>query len=663
MVKVPDLVTNCPDNLFDFVEKLRQNGLKVDNYLFKWEGFEYLIEPYKTFRLRGRENEEGFELSIMAGAQISKTVTEFLILVWLAVYFWGRYLGYFLPDKEMADNYSAERFKPMVRGIQEIKPYWGIDPGNEDGDIQTDKKGLRTIGPSKILFSYMQGKTSTEGWPLLGIVFDEVRRMLDGDIERALMRISYSPYPINIQMSTAGYPDVNIDKAFKRGTQNRWHSKCKCKDGIVLADVFPDCIGQKSPGMSPAFKDLPDYFWICPICKTPILNPRDGGWIPHNPTARFPSYHIPRLLSSSPKASPREIVDAFNDCKDIQEFYNSQLGIAYISKENQLITEAILKATVNEDLRWQTSGRNYAMGIDQMGGFNVIVIRYTGPKTDMGVGKSRLAHIEMVWDDDPWLRADELMAQFDISVCVADSLPNINEARRFAKRWPGRVWLAEYNYTPEAGDNDICEWGDRPKKSSQKKASEEVLNKWRVRINRYLGLEWNFMMYVNRLKEQARPEYPVVDIQDNVGRKKTVFLCKEVFWVHLQKMVKKKTVKEDTGQIKMDFENVGLDPHFAHADLYAEVARTRIKTEGGGAFAENAKVAADIQTKQGKGHNFLRLVGNASHWECQECGLQIRVAPGSTAQETAVKAGRGECIRPEAPEAKTITVGGIKVRA
>ena len=642
--RVPSFVTDCPDNLYDFAEKLRQNGLMVDNYAFRWEGFEYLVEPYQAMRMAGRENPEGFELSIMAGAQISKTVTEFITLVWLAIYFWGRYIGYFLPDKTMADNYSSERFKPMVRGIQEIRPFWGVDPSSDDKEQQTDKMGLRTIGPSKILFSYMQGKTSTEGWPLLAILFDEVRKMLDGDIERALMRISYSPYPINIQMSTAGYPGVNIDKAFMKGKQSRYHSGCRCKEGVVLADVFPDCLGQKAPGMSPAFRHLPKVFWVCPVCKEPILNPRVGRWVQHNPTARFPSYHIPRILSSSPKAAPSEIQESFNDCKDIQEFFNSQLGIAYIAKENQLITDEVLKSTVNNELRWCESGTNMAMGIDQMGGFNVISIRYRGPKTDLGIGKSRLAHIEIVWDDDPWDRCDQLMVQYDVSVCVADSLPNINEARRFAKRWPGRVWLAEYNYLPEEGDDDLFVWGDRPNTPAQRKASEDVKNRYRVRINRYLAIEWNLMLFVNRIKEQGRPQYPLVDVQDNVGRKKSVFLCLEVFWVHLQKIVKKKIVDDETGKIKMTFENVGLDPHFVHSDLYAEVALSRIKEPGSGAFSDYRKAAAAKEAAKPTDHDFAPT-DNPLHFKCKRagCGLMVSKMEGLTLQQISDKVGSGEC--------------------
>lgn len=640
----PEIARNVPDNLFDFAEQLRLGGLKVDNYPFRWEGFEYLIEPYKSLRVTGEEDLEGFTSVWMCGAQVSKTTTAFITLVWLALRFWGRYFGYYLPDREMAQNFSAERFKPMVKAIPDIRPLWGADPSNDESEKQTDKKGVRSIGPSKIIFSYMQGVTSTEGWPLLGVIFDEVRRMMDGDIERTEERMSHSPYPINIKMSTAGYPDVNIDKAFKKSRQNKFHSKCRCKDDVVLADVFPDCIGEKSQGMTAAFRDLPRYFYVCPICKEIVVNPREGHWVPHNPLAKWNGWHIPQTLSCA--QTPEKILTAFQECKDIQEFYNSKLGVAYISKEALLVTEAILRSTINPDLKWLKEGRNFAMGIDQMGGFNVIVIRYRGPKTDLGKGKSRLAHIEIVWDDDPWKRCDELMEQFDVSICVADSVPNFNEARRFAKRWPGRVFLAEYNYTPETGDDDICEWGDRPKETaSEKKAAPEIKNKFRVRINRYLGLEWNLMLFVHRLKEQPHERGLVAEIQDTIGRKQTVFICQDVFWVHQQKLARRKKVNEETGETKMEFENIGLDPHFAHADLYAELALSRVRDElalrAFGEYAQKVPKPGDDQ----KGLHPFSVLPNGQHYKCTVCGITVAPAPGQTPQEAAELGGFYDCVR------------------
>jgi len=637
----PEIVRNCPDNMFDFVEGLRKKGLRVDNFPFRWEGFEYLEEIYRNIRFTGQSNEEGLSLTLMCGAQVAKSVTAFLSCTHMPLFFWGRYFGYYLPNEKMANDFSAERYKPMVRGIAEIKPLWGNDPTSDDNEKQTDKKGVRTIGPSKIIFSYMGGSTSTEGWPLLGVCFDEVRRMLDKDIELVRERMSHSAYPIEMLFSTAGFPDINIDLAFKQSNQNKFHTRCGCKDGVILSEVFPQCIAENT-GIGPAMKKLPKYFYCCPICKTIILNPRDGHWRMHNPASKKMGYHIPQTLSCAQTAG--KIIEAFRNAKNVQEFYNSKLGVSYLPKDAMIVTEAILRATVNKDLKWLKTGRNFAMGIDQMGNFNVVTIRCWGEKSDLGAYKSRLVHLEMIYSEDPWERCTELMQQYDIAVCVADAAPNFNEARRFAKKREhvGRVFLCEYNYTPEKGDDDICEWGDRPKKTvSQRKSSEETINKYRVRANRYLAIEWNLKKFVERLKEQ--PDERTLDAtwQNDLGKPVNGPICQDVYWVHLQKIARVMETDEETGEIKMNFVNLGLDPHFLHADLYCELALSRINPDQKGkAFGDYGE---RVRSKVKKGEHDWQQQGATPIYTCSECGLAVRIKGDQTPQQAAEKAGFKKC--------------------
>ncbi|KAA0888714.1 phage terminase large subunit family protein [Oryzomonas rubra] len=623
----PSIAKDVPNSLYELVEKIRRT-LKVDNEPFTWEGHEYLIEPYKAMQVTGDHDLNGLKMVLMCGAQVGKTIFGFLALVWLALRFWGKYFGYFLPDQAMAMIFSDVRFKPTVRSIPEIKPLWGEDPDADPGEKRkTDQKRVRSIGPSQIFFSYMQGATSTESIPMLGVIFDEVRKMMEGDIERAEERISHSPYPINFKYSTAGYPDANIDKYFKQSDQHRFHSRCGCKDGVVLADCFPDCIGQRGK----------EYVYVCPTCNEIITNPRDGLWIPHNPESKIIGYHIPQTLSC--RQTPEKIIRAYEEAQDLQEFFNSKLGIAYLAPESRIVSDDILQATVNPDLKWLTKGTNFAMGVDQMGGFNVVVIRYWGPKTDSGLHKSRLAHIEFVYADDPWERCDELMKQYDISACVVDGLPNINEARRFAQRHRGKVWLADYSYETK-GDGDICEWGDRPKQSaSEKRSSDEIKNKFTVRISRYHGIEWNLMKYVHRFKEQPNELALEAEIQDTLGKKKMVRMCKDVFWVHLQKVARRKEwIDESQGKFRMIFENIGLDPHCLHSDLYCELALSRVPVDSrnrpfGDLAPSDKKPGEHSWTKQGASQVYI----------CDHCRMAVRANPGQTAQAAADAAGYTAC--------------------
>lgn len=628
------------ENLFQFAEYLRKRGLKVDNNPFEWKGHEYLIKPYQDFRIVDEQKIEGDTFVWQCGAQVGKTIGGFLAIIWLSLKFWGQYLGYFLPDKTMADLFSGQRFGPMVQAIPQLKPLWGKNPLEEDVK-QGDQMRVRSIGPSKIFFSYMGGTTSTESIPMLGVIFDEVRRMEEGDIERAEERISHSPYPIKFFYSTAGMPDATIDRRYRQTNQHKFHTKCRCPDGVLLADVFPMSIGKRTDVRGPLGKFLPEYFYVCPVCHEIISNPRRGYWIAHNPNGKGSGFHIPQTLSSRQNAE--KIFDAFMRARDIQEFYNSKLGVPYLSKESQIVNDDILRATVNPDLKWSPRVNNCSMGIDQMGGFNVIAIRKWGEPDETGMAKSQLVHIEWIESDDPWKRCGELMHKFDVRVCVADALPNYNEALRFAKAFKGRVWLADYSYTPDSL-KEICEWMDRPKENvKQKRAGTETKNLYRVRIARFQAIDWNLRLYVDGRKEQPHERGVVQEITDQRGIKIPVYLCEQVMWQHLQKVARRKVViDESQGKIKMVYENIGLDPHFLHADIYSEIALSRMSIHSAKAFTDFA--VKDDESLE-KSHDWVQLA-NPSHYRCEVCKVSIAVGPSESPEDMAAKNGI-RCVKPE----------------
>lgn len=657
--------------------------LKVDNEPFTFEegGHEYLIEPYKSIASGGvRKNAVGRQVIMMTGAQIGKTVLAMLSVVWMACYWWGKYLGYFFPDREMSLITSDVRFKPLCLSIPEISPLWGEDPTADEDKKDKRKKDaqrVRSIGPSQIFFGYMTGVTSTESLPLLGIIFDEVRNMNESDIERAKERLSHSPFPYDIRISTAKYPGTTIDKYYHASTMNKYHSRCKCPDGVVLADHWPNCVGEKVAG-NPQYSGHGQYFWVCPRCGEVINNPRDGIWREHNPGAFAVGWHISQILS--PAQTADKIYTAFQTASDVQEFYNSKLGLAYLAPEAQLVNRNILQATVDPDLKWKKSGRNTACGIDQMLGFITVVVRELGPKMPNGLRESRLIHVEWIADPskpdfDPWQRCDGIMEQYDVGCCVADALGgSADAALRFALRHPGRVFLADYTYDGSSGD-DIVEWGDNVKNDPNRKASKDTKSKFRVRISRYHAIEWNLMRYVHRIKRQPHEKGLIAEVPDIRGVMQPVFICEAVFWDHLCSVARRKVpilenvkiggqkLQLDQGKFKMVFENMGKDPHLLHSDLYCELALTRILPDDAARpFSPNA-AAEKQKEEQKKVHDLHPVAENSSHYVCNNCLMTLKVYPGQTPEEAALKAGRRTCVKPEGGKDQFITVGGVKVKA
>ena len=531
---------------------------QIDRHAFDWDAHRYLLPLYDAFRLTPGQN-EGLSITLIKGAQIGASVWAMLGLIFLAMKFPGRKAGYFLPDQAMTHLFSVDRFKPMV----ESNPVIGQMLGSaNDG---TNNMRLRMIGDSSVFFSYMGGTTSTESLPLLGIYFDEVRRMAMSDISLAEQRISHSEYPVNIKLSTAGYPGTDIDYYYSLTDQQEWHTRCRCPDGVLLADLWPDCIGLQGG----------EVFYRCPRCDTRIADPQDGAYVAHATAVQRPlGLRIPQTVSLAPLHSPQALWTRYTNPKeDRGEFYRSALGRPYVDPESQLVTEDDLKACENPDLQWQRTGTKCVIGCDCMGGYAWVVVKCLAPN-----GKHRLVHLECIEGDDPLgTRFDQLMREFDVSCAVVDMLPNWNDGMRLAKRWLPRVFLCTY-----AQHDPMIAWQDRLKPPKQRPNEWDVRLsfKYRVTLNRYKALEWSLRRFGNRDNEHPHPRGLVQTLTDSHGIRRPMFVSEEVYYPHLKAMVTKKEIRnEETGEARMVMINLGMDPHLCHANAYADVALQR--TRGG----------------------------------------------------------------------------------
>jgi hypothetical protein len=531
---------------------VQQRPWQIDRHGFDWEHHRYLLPLYEAFAVAPGHS-DGLTLTVIKGAQVGASVWAMLGMIFLAVLFAGRKLGYFLPDQTMTHLFSQDRFKPMV----ESNPTIGAMLGRQDA---TNNMRLRMIGDSSIFFSYMGGTTSTESLPLLGIYFDEVRRMNMSDIGLAEQRISHSEYPVNIKLSTAGYPGSDIDYYYSLTDQREWHTRCQCPDGIVLAETWPDCVGFDGPAV----------FYRCPRCGTTIADPQDGSYVAHAPSSPIPGFRIPQTLSHAPLHTPQALWARYVSPKsDRGEFYRSTLGRPYIDPESQLVTEPDLVSCEAPDLAWQRTGVKCALGCDCMGGFAWVVIKMLAP-----TGKHRLVHLECIEDLEPLgARFDQLMHDFDVSCAVVDMLPNWNDAMRLAQRWVPRIFLATYQ-----SHDAMIAWQDAAHPKAQEKNEEDIKTsfRYRVTLNRYKVLEWSLRRFRNRDNEMPHRRGLVQTLTDAHGIRRPMFVCEEVYWDHMQRMVTKKELRNaETGEVRMVMVNLGIDPHLCHANAYADVALQR----------------------------------------------------------------------------------------
>lgn len=599
-MQAPFGLTDTPvvphDSVYDFVEAY---NLSIDNVRIDWN-----VE-YRHLRPVAEDTHP--DLTLMAGAQTGKSVLVMAALARDCALHWGSTLGYYFPDDHLPRAFSTTRWAPMVRGNRDLGAWLGRPTRTGKGQ---DAVHTRTFGPTTVFFLTIAGKTSTEGLPMKRTYFDEVRRMQKGDVERALERMSAHRDVGKYMVSTANYPDRDIHEWFQRGDQRWFHSVCKCPDGVVLAREFPNCIeslkgasserlrvvrsafdAARMPYLGMSARDVARWgeaVYVCPKCGTIITDPREGYWEPDAPENWPHSYQLPQLLSPSYPAG--RVWNKYENATDQQEFWNSTIGIPWVDPESQPVRIEHLESCVDPQLRWAaTMGErwrakhmvNCAMGVDVQAGYNVVVVKKRAPN-----GKHRTVHLEIVYGDDPWHELGRLMWDFDIRIAVVDGEPHWNEAARFVRAFKGRAWVAD---EIDGTHSPMVSWKDLAKKKDQR--GDETRFKYGVTIHRTKGLQWSLGRWVRRLNETPDPRLlvqslptqkgkPILTSGLRIGEWKPVAICRDLYWEHQQAVAFKKVYTneeaEAQGRYAWRAEHVRIDPHFAHANLFADVALARM---------------------------------------------------------------------------------------
>jgi len=163
------------------------------------------------------------------------------------------------------------------------------------------------------------------------------------------------------------------------------------------------------------------------------------------------SFYINQLYSYA--MAPWEIAQAhfhgLGDEAAMVEFHNSKLGLPYIPEGGQVTDEELKVAVHNyrkNDQRPTSPGRLITMGVDQGTWNHICIVEYFVKDGRFDINAE--AQAKLLWegkrDASDFKELDRLMREWQIMGCVIDAYPQINDARRFARRFPGYVWLCTY---------------------------------------------------------------------------------------------------------------------------------------------------------------------------------------------------------------------------
>lgn len=576
-------VIGADETFRQWCERLGAEGLLVDGKPFKLDDRPAMAWIYDQVPSNADEAYR-LVLVLMKCAQVGFTVMEMLATIYLGLKFGPATVGMFLPDTNLADIKSSKRFMPVVRTIPEVHKLMTMEAADGSGRKQGEGNvRVRQIGEAMFVFSWTTGRATTESIPMDILSYDEVQEMTLEQMEKTQERLSASSIRFTLMGSTANWPDADIHHWYKRGSQHRFHTECPtCGSKKPLDDYFPDCIRFDS--------DSGFYRYVCPNGH-PLEDTQIGEWLPDNPDAdqpvdltvdkknralRIRSIHFPQFLS--PTISAEEIIFAYNNATDMKNFFNRKLGKPYLDPSQVPVTlehmANCVKAGLAAGVQWKSRARNCYMGIDQMGNFNVHVIKERLPD-----GRQAYVHIEETYSEDPFARSSELMDLYGVDVCVVEINPNYNDAKKFAQRHPGRVFIC--NSFGAVADGMI-QWGDTPKQNaSERRTDEEARDRYTLRMDQFKCMQVSMSRFTSDppMCLVPDPQGLVQEVIDK-GQRQVVPVAPRMF-VHFTKtalvaeVVKDAKGREHTNQYRRVVKKIGIDPHFSYANMLCDVAWSR----------------------------------------------------------------------------------------
>jgi hypothetical protein len=348
-------------------------------------------------------------------AQMGLTTKAMLKAMYGARYRNFRGILYLFPSRTDVTEFAKGRIDPLIEDNPDTLGRWLQE---------TDSANIKQVWNCFLYLRGMKSRVGLKSIPVDFLVFDEMDEASPAAVDMAMERMSHSDFREVLKLSNPTLPDYGIDKAFQETDQRFWHVKClKCGEYTCLEESFPKCLIEAGGRVIRA----------CRKCEAE-LNPSIGEWVAKRPgVIDKRGYHYSQLFSHY--VDPAEILHQFRTTNNLTEFYNLKLGMAYVEATNRLTVQEVLALCGNEGIASSDPGP-CSMGVDQ-GKFLHVVI---GKREWQRAGKIVHAGEYLAWEE-----LDRLMKVFNVSRCVVDALPETRNARAFAEKHKGKVFLSYYS--------------------------------------------------------------------------------------------------------------------------------------------------------------------------------------------------------------------------
>jgi hypothetical protein len=388
-------------------------------------------------------------ISAMKSAQMG--MTEWAInFTFYTVDIKKRDVLYVLPTALNASDFSKSRFNTALLHSEYLKTLF----------TDTNTIGLKQAGGVNLYIRGSRGDSNLKSIPVSVLVLDEADEMDQKQIWLALERLSGQHTKKVLSLSTPTIPKHGIHLLYEQGSQEHFYFKCPlCSRTTEL--IYPDCL--EVCGETITDPDVAKSFLKCKECGGKLDHAtkqdwlRGAYWEATEPVLDHRSFYINQLYSFT--VSPKELATAYfrglGDEAAMVEFYNSKLGLPYIPDGGQVtlleLEEAVAKKRyTKQEERPRVGGeRCIVMGVDQGKFLHVVVAEYLIARdASGGLDINASTTCKVLWEGklpgDRFEDLDRMMREWQVLCCVIDADPQINDARRFARRFPDYAYLCRY---------------------------------------------------------------------------------------------------------------------------------------------------------------------------------------------------------------------------
>lgn len=332
-------------------------------------------------------------------------------------------------------------------------------PTDADVNVFVGGKVNRIIAQNPIMLEYTKDKDSVEQkqigesmlyfrgtWTAKAAIMVTADRLVHDEkdsskgivINEYQARLQHSKFKQTHTFSHPSTPGTGVSNDWEQSDQKHWFvtcPHCEKKQYLSWDTTNPDMMSI----------DLEKEIFVCKKCGGELSDDvrRHGKWIAKYPEREHSGYWVPLLIA--PYVSAKEVIKKYNDPDTTEEFfYNKVLGLPYVGRGNKLSRELLMQNVLDEMLTPDSDAR-VVIGVD------------TGIKIDYVLGSQKGLFYAGQADDYDVL--DSYMKRWPKAITVIDQGGDLIGCRKFAARWPGRVYLCLFN--EDRKTKELVRWGKK----------------------------------------------------------------------------------------------------------------------------------------------------------------------------------------------------------